>query len=60
MIRRHGDNDIARAHLRAAELRDLGEQDAADIWMHVKVMIERVLVQSSDTLVNRQLEDLGL
>jgi hypothetical protein len=42
MMELHGDNAIARAQLRAAELRELGEQDAAEIWIQVKVTIERL------------------
>jgi hypothetical protein len=42
MMELHGDNAIARAQLRAGELRELGEQDAAEIWIQVKLTIERL------------------
>jgi hypothetical protein len=42
MIELHGDNASARAQLRAAELYELGEPDAGEIWMQVKVTIEHL------------------
>jgi hypothetical protein len=51
MIELHGDNAIARAHLRAADLRWLGENDAAEIWVQVKVTIERLLGERRSHMV---------
>jgi hypothetical protein len=42
MIDLHGDNALARAHLRATELREAGERSAAEIWVQVRVTIERL------------------
>jgi hypothetical protein len=55
MVELHGDNASARAHLRAAELRELGEQDAAEIWMQVKATIERLQAKSPTLPIERQL-----
>jgi hypothetical protein len=55
MIELHGDNAIVRAHLRATELRELGERDAADIWMQVQATIERLQPKSPATLVDHQM-----
>jgi len=37
-----------------SELRELGERDASEIWMRVKVTIERLQGKSPATLINRQ------
>jgi hypothetical protein len=42
MIERHGPRAATRALLRATELYDLGDREAAEIWMHVRARIERL------------------
>jgi hypothetical protein len=56
MVKLHGANAAAHAHLRAMELRELGEKDAAEIWSQVSVMIERLLKDEGAHAI----PDLGL
>jgi hypothetical protein len=43
MVELYGDNARTRANLRATELRDAGERDAAEIWVQVSLTIEQLL-----------------
>jgi hypothetical protein len=54
MIDLYGENAAVRAQLRASELRDLGEQEAAEIWVQVKATIERLQATSAATPVDQQ------
>jgi hypothetical protein len=42
MIERYGPRAATRALLRATDLYDQGDRDAAEIWMQVRARIERL------------------
>jgi len=48
MIERHGPRAAARSLLRATELYDQGDRDAAEIWMEVRARIARLQAEKPE------------
>lgn len=45
----HGDDAVAMARRKVAELQTAGQRDGADVWLHIIVAIETLLTPRTGT-----------